>query len=105
MATDAGYPFDWSSINARAGSLAVQLDRLLDDIHAFKVRLIDDHTQAEVQAIATGAGAATAAADLVRSGIIDLDKLFQVATGQTTQTPASDFFFNARKLTGVTGTT
>jgi hypothetical protein len=107
MAVDAGNPFDRAAIEGRAGSLANQLDDVLDAIQEFKVRLIDDHTQAELRTIFVKQGedqaTSDAKADLVRSAILDLDTLARVARAGATVPAANDFFFNARKTQGVNG--
>lgn len=110
MATDAGFPFDRAAIDGKIGFLSTQLREVLDDIQKFKVRLIDDHTQAEVRAIYAAAPKVgevqagwEACADLARTAVTDLDTLARVSKALATVPSANDFFFNARKTSGVNG--
>lgn len=110
MAVDGGNNFDRSAIENLVTNLTVQLDEVLDRIQEAKIRLIDDHTQAELRdiyAASTRQGedltATNAKADLARATILDYDTVARVTHAQATVPNANDFFFNGRKMTGPEG--
>lgn len=110
MAIDAGDNFTRQQIVHDLVTAIQQLDTVLDLIAGMKVRLIDDHTQAELRAIwLEGAPESetlndtNAKADIARSSILDVETLVRVARAQATVPAANDFFFNARKMTGPRG--
>jgi hypothetical protein len=92
----AGYPVNRQVLDNRVGALVVQVREVLEDvqrIHAFLAAELDadlvtmGYTQGEV--------------DLLKSSFTDLDKLARIANGSAVQADASNFFFWAKNLTGL----
>jgi hypothetical protein len=92
----AGYPVTLNDVNARAGQLATTLRNDLDDVHRYAAFIA-----ANADGFFTGLGMSAPDLATLRASFIALDKLYQVAHALTTQTPASDFFFDAKNLSGV----
>jgi hypothetical protein len=91
-----GFTTDKGTVDQRAGSLAWQLRSTLDQIQLMKAWL-----DAQADVVLTNLGYATADITLLRAAYTDLDNLRKVAHGLQAQPGASDFFFNAGKLTGL----
>jgi hypothetical protein len=92
----AGYPVALADVNARAGQLATTLRDILTDVDRFNTFL-----QAQPDAFFTALGMSSPDLTILRASFVDLDKVFLLAHGQATQPAASDFFFNAKNLSGV----
>lgn len=99
----AGNPFTAVDLNNRAGSLAYGVWRALQDARDFKLWLDDSiHTDA----ILTAAPYSVASADLaiIRSSMSDLggtSGLWAVGHGSFAPAGASNYFFNAKNLSGL----
>ena len=91
-----GFPTDKGSIDARAGFLSQTIRDVLADASRMKTWLDGETTEALVARGYTEDDVA-----LIKSAFTDLDKLNRIATGQATQADANDFFFWARRLTGL----
>jgi hypothetical protein len=91
-----GFPTDKNNIDARAGSLALQLRNTLNDIVTVKAWL-DSQTDAAL----IGLGYVQAEVTLLRASFTDLANLSNIAHAQGTQPAANDFFFNAKHLLGL----
>ena len=91
-----GFSTNKDSVDARAGQLALTLRDTLAQIVIFKAWL---DTQTDTQLIALGYEQPDV--DLLRSSYVDLSRLSDVAHAQATQPGASDFFWNAKHLTGL----
>lgn len=99
----AGYTFTASDINSKAGSLSYALWKALDDVHVFKAWL-DDSTHSDTVLGPTGIGVTTADLLVIRNSFSDLagtTGLYAVAHGTFAPSGASNYFFNAKNLTGV----
>jgi hypothetical protein len=92
-----GFPLLKTDIDNRAGSLVVQLRDTFEKIRLFKAVL--DAFAADADLIALGYNQADVT--LLRAAIFDLDKLRQVGVAGATQASVNDFWFSAKKLTGV----
>lgn len=91
-----GYPVSLADVNARAGQLATALRDDLAAIDRFNAWIV-----AQPDAFFTGLGMAGADLTLLRAAFTDLDKVYLLAHALATQPAASDFFFNAKNLSGV----
>jgi hypothetical protein len=99
----AGFTLTATDINSRAGTLAYALWKALDDTHAFKLWL-DDATHTDTLIGPTGVGVTTADLTIIRNSFADLggaSGLYAVAHGSFAPSGASNYFFNAKNLTGV----
>lgn len=85
-------------VDGRAGGLVGQLWRNLDEIRRFKAWLDDS---AHNDAFLTGLGYTAGEITTLRAAFTDLNKLQQISHAGATQAATSDFFFNAKALTGV----
>jgi hypothetical protein len=85
-------------VDGRAGGLVGQLWRNLDEVRRFKLWL-DDGTHDD--AFLTGLGYVAAEITVLRAAFTDLDKLRLISHAGAVQAATNDFFFNAKKLTGV----
>lgn len=92
----AGLPQDMQTINSRAGGTALSLRNALSDAQSFLGFL-----QGLGQDGLVAEGFTATDATTLLAAYTDLSNLAAVAHGQATQPAASDFFFNAKKLTGV----
>ena len=97
----AGYPLDQNSFNQRTGRAVVGLRNALAECTAIKALLDDtsifgnpDNSQI------TALGFTSAEAVQFRAAFAALAKLDQISHGQAVQSPASDFFFDAKHLGG-----
>lgn len=94
-----GFPALKVDVDSRVGQLVVELRDTFAKIQIFKAWLDD---AAHNDAFLSGTlGYSAGDITLLRATLTDLDKLRQVATAQATQTPANDFFFNAKQVVGV----
>jgi hypothetical protein len=92
----AGFPIDKPTLDARAGWLVQQLRDTLEQIVTVK-SVLDGLDEAALEAMGyTADDVAT-----LKSGFTDLSNLAAVAHGQQAQPQASDFFFFAKRLTGL----
>jgi hypothetical protein len=91
-----GFPTNKLDVDARAGQLAVTLRDTFVQVVTFKAWL---DTQTDAQLI--GLGYVQAEVNLLRAAYVDLTNLNNIAHAQGTQPAASDFFFNAKHLTGL----
>jgi hypothetical protein len=90
-----GFPVDKGTLDQRVGSLAWQLRATFEQI-----QLVKGFLDAQSDAALTALGYSAADITLLRASYTDLDNLRKVALGLQA-TGASNFFFNAGKLTGV----
>jgi hypothetical protein len=91
-----GIPVAKADVDNRAGGLAVQLRNDLAQCVSFKAWL-----DSVSDGFLTGLGYTSGEITTLRGSFVDLNKLSNIAHALDTQTPASDFFFNAKLLTGV----
>jgi hypothetical protein len=91
-----GFPFTKTEIDMRTGQVVLELRNALDAAQRIKV-VLDEKTDGDL----TGLGYTAPEVTLLRAAFTDLDNLARTARGQRAQSPASDFFFNARKLLGL----
>lgn len=99
----AGYTLSASDINNRAGGLAVGLWQALEDVRRFKLWL-DDATHTDTVLGPTGVGVPSVDLTLIRNSIADLggaSGLWAVAHGTFAPGGASNYFANAKQLTGI----
>lgn len=100
----AGYPIDSSGINNKAALLVASLWQNFRDLNEFNAWL-NDATHTDAILIAAPYNIAQADLTAIRAAIGDLGAatgLYGVAHGTKTQPAVNDFFFNAKKLTGLT---
>jgi hypothetical protein len=93
-----GFSQTRDDVNNRAGQLATQLRDDLARCVQFKAWLDDAAT---TDAYLTGLGYTSGEITTLRASFVDLAKLADIAHAQATQSPANDFFFNAKHLCGV----
>lgn len=91
-----GFPTNKIDVDSRAGQLALTLRDVFVEIVTFKAWL---DTQTDAQLIALGYEQAEVT--LLRAAYTDLVNLNNIAHAQDTQPAASDFFWNAKHLTGL----
>jgi hypothetical protein len=99
----AGITYTASQIQDRAGSLANALWLSLEDVRRFKLWL-DDTIHTDTILGPTGIGVPTPDLTLIRNSYSDLagtTGLYGVAHGTVTPSGASNYFFNAKNLTGL----
>lgn len=92
----AGFSTDKNAVDARIGSLVLQLRDSLDGIERVKVWLDGKTTQDLVDL-----GYSEGDVAVIKSAFTDLSNLAGIAEGRGTQVEVSDFFFWARQLVGV----
>lgn len=95
----AGYLVNADIINQRAGFLVEQGRDWCDEVLTFKT-FLDRFADAAALAAAVpnlSQGDATA----IKAAFADLANGVATLRGQRAQSPASDFFFNAKTLTGI----
>lgn len=101
-----GYPVTSVDINNRAGSLVVALWQSLDQVRAFKLWLDDAaHTDAYLNNLGITGSASTGDVKVLRDSFADLagaSGLWAVSHGSFAPGGASNYFSNAKNLTGVT---
>lgn len=91
-----GFPTDKGNIDNRAGFLALTLRDTLADVVTVKTWL-DSKQDADL----TGLGYSSGEVTTLRAAFTDMAKLASIARGQEVQAAASDFFWNAKHLTGL----
>jgi hypothetical protein len=91
-----GFPSDKITVDQRVGGLAFNLRATLDQIQTVKTWL-----DSKLDSDLTGLGYSAAEVTTMRAAFTDMDNLRKVAHGLQAQPGASDFFFNASKLTGL----
>ena len=99
----AGYAIVANDVNQRAAALALGLWTALDDAHKFKLWL-DDTAHTDTVLGPSGVGVTTADLLVIRNSFADLagnSGLYAVAHGTFAPTGASNYFANAKLLTGV----
>jgi hypothetical protein len=101
----AGYPITKADLDNTMGRLVQALAADFAAIVAFK-KLLDDTTilpDGVLTALGYSGPVGTAGTDLqiIRSSFTDLAKLRDISYAQATQSPANDFWFNAKHLTGI----
>jgi hypothetical protein len=99
----AGFTLTASDINSRAGTLTYALWKALDDVHAFKLWL-DDSSHNDTALGPSGVGVTSADLTIIRNSFADLggaSGLWAVAHGSFAPSGASNYFANAKLLTGV----
>jgi hypothetical protein len=98
----AGYDITDSGVNNSAGQITRALWDNLDAAHRFYLWL-NDATNTDAALVARGVGQANL--DIIRPAFADLggpSGLWAVAHGTYDPSGVNNFFFNAKKLTGVT---
>lgn len=93
-----GYPITKTGLDNLMGGLVVNVRDSLNAVVAFKA-LLDDTTVLP-DAVLTGLGYGSGEITTIRASFTDLKKLSDVARAAATQSPASDFWFNAKLLAG-----
>jgi uncharacterized protein YgfB (UPF0149 family) len=93
----AGYTVTPASINNKAGDLVVNLRDALLACHDFKAAKLDVSWN---DAFLLGIGMTQVDIDKIRASFVALDKLYRISHAADTQSPATDFFFDANALTG-----
>lgn len=91
-----GFPTNKLDVDSRAGQLALTLRDTFVQVVTFKAWL-DTQTDAQLVTL----GYAQAEVTLLRAAYVDLTNLNNIAHAQGTQPAASDFFWNAKHLTGL----
>lgn len=91
-----GYLADKATIDNRTGQLVQTLRETFTGINRAKL-FLDSLTDPNLTALGYSAGDIT----LLRASMTDLENLRLTAIGSRTQPSASNFFFNADKLTGI----
>lgn len=100
----AGNPYTALDINNRAGVLVTGLWTALEDARRFKLWL-DDTSHTDTVLGPSGVGVTTADLLVIRNSFADLggaSGLYAVAHGTFAPTGASNYFANAKLLTGLT---
>lgn len=95
----AGYPVTADILNQRAGFLVESGRDWADEVLVYKAYLDRFANAAALSAATPGLSEADATA--LKNGFADLANGVATLRGQRAQTPASDFFFNAKLLTGI----
>jgi hypothetical protein len=99
----AGNPFTAADLNARAGLLVQSMWTSLEEVRRMKLWL-DDSTHTDAILTAAPYNVAQADLDIIRPAMADLGGstgLWAVAHGTYDPSGLNNFFFNARKLTGL----
>ena len=91
-----GYTVNKQTIDNRVGQLVQTLRETLDGVARAKAYL-DALPDGDLQTLGYNPTDITA----LRASMTDLANLRATALGQRAQSPASNFFFNADKLTGI----
>lgn len=100
----AGRALSATDINNRAAAVVEQLWSALDQAHQLYLWLSDTGITGASDANLIAAGLQAADVTAIRNAITDLGSpngLWGVAHTQKTVSAVNDFFFNAKKLTGV----
>lgn len=93
-----GYPITKIGLDNTMGGLVVGLRDALNACVAFKANL--DDTAILPDAVLTSLGYGSGEITTIRASFTDLKKLSDIARAAATQSPASDFWFNAKLLAG-----
>jgi hypothetical protein len=99
----AGNPFTALDINNRAGALVSGLWNSLEEVRKFKLWL-DDATHNDAAIGPSGVGVTTADLTIIRNSLADLggaSGLYAVSHGTFAPGGASNYFSNAKQLTGL----
>lgn len=99
----AGYTLTALDVNQRAAALALGLWTALDEAHKFKLWL-DDSAHTDTVLGPSGVGVTTADLLVIRNAFADLagaSGLYAVSHGTFAPSGASNYFTNARLLTGI----
>lgn len=94
-----GLPVTKADLDARAGSIAVDVRSAFDRVRLYKLRL-DTFTVADLQALGYLATPTDEAA-ILKSAFTDLDRLRTIFEGTATQATTYDFRTFSKLLTGV----
>lgn len=92
----AGYAIDKTTLDNHVGNIVSQLRQTFSDIRQLKTWFDENN-----DAVLTALGYTAADITLLRNSVTDLHKLTQISAGLAVQPAASDFFFFARRLTGL----
>lgn len=99
-----GYPVTAADVNAKAGALVTNLWDALDQVRRFKLWLDDStHDDAYLNGLGITGTASGGDVQILRNSFADLAGpagLYVVAHGTFAPSGASNYFFNARRLTG-----
>lgn len=93
-----GYPITKTGLDNTMGGLVVTVRDSLNAVVSFKA-LLDD-TAVLPDAVLTALGYGSGEITTIRAAFTDLKKLSDIARAAATQTPANDFWFNAKLLAG-----
>jgi len=94
-----GYPITKATLDNTMGGLVVAVRDSLNAIVSFKATL--DDTAILNDTFLGTLGYSGGEITTIRASFTDLKKLSDIARAAATQSPASDFWFNAKLLTGV----
>lgn len=92
----AGIPITKDIINSRVGYLTKTLRDTFTEI-ARVTQFLDDTSDADLVTMGFSQGEVT----LIKAAFTDLNKLGRIASAQDTQPAANDFYWNAKRLTGI----
>lgn len=99
-----GYPVTAADVNAKAGALVTNLWDALDQVRRFKLWLDDTvHNDTYLNNLGITGSASTGDVKVLRDSFADLagpSGLYVVSHGTFAPSGASNYFFNARQLTG-----
>lgn len=100
----AGYPISAAELNSKAGAVVTNVWDALDQVNRM-YKWMNDATHTDNLLVVAPFNIPQADLDLIRPAIADLGSttagLWAVAHNLKTVSPTNDFFFNAKKLTGV----
>lgn len=94
----AGYTVNGQVVANEVGNAALALRNALEKVRLVKLWL-DDQTDAVL--LASPYNMSQADINLTRAAMTDLDKLRLIGAAAAVQATASDFWFNARHVTGL----
>lgn len=94
-----GYPITKTGLDNTMGGLVVAVRDSLNSVVSFKA-LLDD-TAVLPDAVLTALGYGSGEITTIRASFTDLKKLSDISRAAATQSPANDFWFNAKLLAGV----
>lgn len=95
----AGYPIVKVDLDNRMGQAVLAVRQSLVEIVRIKAML--DDTTILPDATLTSLGYSPGEITQLRAAFADLKKLYDISTAAAVQTPANDFWFNAKHLTGL----
>lgn len=93
-----GYPITKAGLDNTMGGLVTSLRDALNAIVSFKASL--DDTAVLPDAVLTSLGYGSGEITTIRASFTDLKKLSDISRAAATQSPANDFWFNAKLLAG-----